>query len=98
MQIQGIREQQISQKRVYEFLELFDIIYEDFSEVEKKEFFQSFIKSIEIYPQPLENGQILKSIQFRFPVYYQGIETDTFFPKSETTVETVVLLSQLKQK
>ena len=57
MQIQGIREQQISQKRVYEFLELFDIIYEDFSEVEKKEFFQSFIKSIEIYPQPLENGQ-----------------------------------------
>lgn len=94
MQIQGIREQQISQKRVYEFLELFDIIYEDFSEVEKKEFFQSFIKSIEIYPQPLESGQILKSIQFRFPVYYQGIETDTFFPKSEKTVETVVLMSR----
>lgn len=93
-QIQGIREQQISQERVYEFLELFDIIYEDFSEVEKKEFFQSFIKSIEIYPEPLENGQILKSIQFRFPVYYQGSETDTFFPKSETTVETVCLLSR----
>lgn len=93
-QIQGIREQQISQERVYEFLELFDIIYEDFSEVEKKEFFQSFIKSIEIYPEPLENGQILKSIQFRFPVYYQGNETDTFFPKSEKTVETVCLLSR----
>ena len=37
---------------VYDFT-----VYEDFSEVEKKEFFQSFIKSIEIYPQPLENGQ-----------------------------------------
>lgn len=30
----------------------------------------------EIYPEPLENGQILKSIQFRFPVYYQGNEVD----------------------
>lgn len=96
MQINGIREQQISQQRVYEFLELFDIMYDEFSEVEKKEFFNSFIKRIEIHPQPLENGQILKSIQFRFPVYYQGNEVDTFFPKSEKTVETVCLLSRMK--
>lgn len=95
MQINGIREQQISQQRVYEFLELFDIMYDKFSEVEKKEFFQSFIKRIEIHPQPLENGQILKSIQFRFPVYYQGNEVDTFFPKSEKTVECVVLMSRV---
>ena len=94
MQINGIREQQISQQRVYEFLELFDIMYDKFSEVEKKEFFNSFIKRIEIHPQPLENGQILKSIQFRFPVYYQGNEVDTFFPKSEKTVETCVLLQR----
>lgn len=94
MQINGIREQQISQQRVYEFLELFDIMYDKFSEVEKKEFFQSFIKRIEIHPQPLENGQILKNVQFRFPVYYQGNEVDTFFPKSETTVETVVMLQK----
>lgn len=93
MQIRGIKEQQISQQRVYEFLELFDIMYDEFTEAEKKEFFNSFIKRIEIHPQPLENGQILKSIQFRFPVYYQGSEVDTFFPNKENTVETVVLLS-----
>lgn len=96
MQIQGIREEQISQERVYEFLELFDIMYDKFTEVEKKEFFHSFIKRIEIYPEPLENGQILKSIQFRFPVYYQGNEANTFFPNLENTVETVVLLSHKK--
>lgn len=79
MQISGIREQKISQQRVLEFLELFDIMYEKFTEAEKKEFFNSFIKRIDIYPQPLENGQILKSIQFRFPVYYQGDEVDMFF-------------------
>ncbi|MXQ73060.1 recombinase family protein [Clostridiaceae bacterium DONG20-135] len=94
MQIQGIHEQQISQERIFEFLELFDIIYDKFTEIEKKEFLQSFIKRIEIYPQPLENGQILKSIQFRFPIYYRGNEGNTFFPNSENTVETVVLLTR----
>lgn len=94
MQIQGIREEQISQERVYEFLELFDIMYDKFTEAEKKEFFHSFIKRIEIYPEPLENGQILKSIQFRFPVYYQGNEANTFFPNLENTVETVVMLQK----
>ena len=55
-----------------------------------------FINKIEIYPEPLENGQILKSIQFRFPVYYQGNEADMFVPNFENTVETVVLLSHKK--
>ena len=75
---------------------LFDIIYNEFTEFEKKEFLHSFIKKIEIYPEPLENGQILKSIQFRFPVYYQGNEADMFIPNFENTVETVALLSKLK--
>ena len=74
-------------------MKIFDIIYDEFSELEKKEFLHSFIKKIEIYPEPQENGQILKSIEFRFPVYYQGSDADTFFPNSENTVETVVLLS-----
>ncbi len=94
MQIRGIRNQQVSQERVYEFLELFDIMYDRFTEAEKKEFLNSFIQRVDIYPQPLENGQILKSIQFRFPVYYQGNEVNTFFPNKENTVETVVLLKR----
>lgn len=98
MQIQGIREEQISQERVYEFLELFDIMYDKFTETEKKEFFHSFIKRIEIYPEPLENGQILKSIQFRFPVYYQGNGANTFFPNLENTVECVTLLQKSNRK
>ena len=93
-QIKAIKEQKISRKRIFEFLELFDIIYNEFTEFEKKEFLHSFIKKIEIYPEPLENGQILKSIQFRFPVYYQGNEADMFIPNFENTVETVVLLEK----
>lgn len=93
-QIKAIKEQKISRKQIFEFLELFDIIYNEFTEFEKKEFLHSFIKKIEIYPEPLENGQILKSIQFRFPVYYQGNEADMFIPNFENTVETVVLMSR----
>ena len=93
-QIKAIKEQKISQKRIFEFLELFDIIYNEFTEMEKKEFLHSFIKKIEIYPEPLENGQILKSIQFRFPVYYQGNEADMFIPNFENTVENVALLER----
>lgn len=95
-QIKAIKEQKISQKRIFEFLELFDIIYNEFTEFEKKEFLHSFIKKIEIYPEPLENGQILKSIQFRFPVYYQGNEADMFIPNFENTVETVALMEKEK--
>ena len=40
-----------TQERVYEFLEMFDIIYDELTEVEKKEFFLSFIEKIEIYPE-----------------------------------------------
>ena len=76
-------------------MELFDIIYNEFTEFEKKEFLHSFIKKIEIYPEPLENGQILKSIQFRFPVYYQGNEVDMLIPNSENTVETVALIKRI---
>lgn len=75
-------------------MELFDIIHDKFTEIEKKEFLHSFIKKIEIISSMLENGQILKSIQFRFPMYYQGNEANTFFPNSENTVETIVLIQR----
>ena len=94
MQIQGIREKQISQEKVYEFLEMYDVVYKYFNEKEKKEFLSSFIKKIEIYPEPQENGQILKSIQFHFPIYFNGEKCDEVFPNSQNSVETVVLLTK----
>ena len=87
----------IDAETLYEFLDLFDIMYDKFTDAEKKEFLQSFVKKVEIYPEPLKNSQILKSIQFRFPVYFQGNEADTFFPNSETTAETVVLMSRVEK-
>ena len=95
IKIQGIKEKQISQERIYEFLEMFDMYYEKFTEIEKKEFLHNFISSVEIYPEPLENGQILKSVEFKFPVYYKGMEVDMFIPKFEKTLENVISLEKI---
>ena len=67
-------------------------MYERFTDGGKKEFLASFIREVEIWPERQKNGQILKSLRFRFPVYYQGQMTDRIFPNKETTVETVALL------
>lgn len=75
LRITGVKEQRMSKERVYEFLQLFDKILDKFTDAEKKEFLQSFVKMIEIYQKPLPNGQILKSIQFHFPVYFREMKS-----------------------
>ena len=92
-----IRRNQISQQKVYEFLLLFDIIYEKMTDAEKKEFMNSFIERVELHKEPLQNGQILKSIHFRIPVIVDGNpmeEVDISVPTENAMVECVVLLSQ----
>ena len=54
-----------------------------------------FIESVEIYPERQPNGQILKHIEFAFPVYYKGNEMTGMSWDSEDIVETVLSLSKL---
>ena len=72
----------------------FDKLYDKLSDAEKKEFMGTFVESIELYPERLENGKFLKHIHFRFPVYYNGTVIDVISWENESTVETVVLLSK----
>ena len=53
-----------------------------------------FIESVEIYPECQPNGQILKHIEFAFPVYYKRNEMTGMSWDSEGTVETVCLFSK----
>lgn len=92
-----IRRNQISQQKVYEFLLLFDIIYDKMTDAEKKEFMNSFIERVELHKEPLQNGQILKSIHFRIPVIVDGNpmeEVDISVPTENAMVESVVLMSR----
>ena len=54
----------------------------------------TFVESIELYPERLENGKFLKHIHISFPVDYNGTVIDDISGENESTVETVVLLSK----
>ena len=100
-QINGAYEKQITAKQLYKILANFDKLYYRLTDLEKKEFLRDFIESVEIYPEKMDNGRMLKQINFNFPVYYDGeVSREINLPEirllNENTVETVVLLSKLK--
>lgn len=69
------------------------MMYYKMTDLEKKEFMKDFINSIELYPEKMDNGSIVKQINFKFGVYYEGQETMDIRLLNENTVETVALLS-----
>ena len=92
----NIRQQKISEENVYQFLLYFDKLYDKFTDLEKKEFLNSFVEQVDIYEQEQPDGRFLKHIKFRFPVYFGDRETQELCWDNESTVETVVLLSHKK--
>ena len=89
---------QIGEKQLYQILQKFDILYAEMSDIEKKEFMQLFIDAIELYPEKMDDGRIIRQIDLAFPVYYEGFEGEAIRLLNENTVETVCLLSKLQSK
>ena len=83
---------QISEKQLYQILQKFDILYAEMSDIEKKEFMQLFIDAIELYPEKMDDGRIIRQIDLAFPVYYEGFEGEAIRLLNENTVETVCQL------
>ena len=90
----NIRQQKISEENVYQFLLYFDKLYDKFTDLEKKEFLNSFVEQVDIYEQEQPDGRFLKHIKFRFPVYFGDRETQELCWDNESTAETVCLLSR----
>ena len=93
----NIRQQKISEENVYQFLLYFDKLYDRFTDLEKKEFLNSFVEQVDIYEQEQPDGRFLKHIKFRFSVYFGDGETQELCWDNESTVETVCLLSKLHE-
>ena len=90
----NIQQQKISEENVYQFLLYFDKLYDKFTDLEKKEFLNSFVEQVDIYEQEQPDGRFLKHIKFRFPVYFGDRETQELCWDNESTVESCVLLSK----
>lgn len=92
--IQNVEQEKLSRDSVYKYLLTFNRLYDRMTDREKKDFMQSFIKSIEIFPEKQPNGQQIKTIHFRFPVAYGQTLTDEISLPIENHVETALLLSK----
>ena len=58
--------------QVKSFLENFRLMYDEMTEDERKEMYQSFVDSIELFPEERVDGKIVKSISFKFPTAFEG--------------------------
>ncbi len=90
----NIRQEKISEENVYNFLLFFDKLYDKFTDVEKKTFMKSFLAEVNIFEKEQEDGRILKSLKFRFPVFFEGVNIEGFDWDNETTLETSKILSR----
>ena len=85
----------ITGDNIYKALVFFDKLYAQMNEAEKREFLSQLVDNVQIYEERKENGQWLKSIEFKLPIIEKEF---TLSLDNDTQNETVVLLSQQKTR
>ena len=90
----NIKQEKISGDNVYQFLLFFDKLYDRFTDMEKKTFMKNFLEEVNIYEAEQEDERILKSLKFRFPVFFNNQELYELDWNNESTVETVTILTR----
>ena len=81
----------ITGDNIYKALVFFDKLYAQMNEAEKREFLSQVVDNVQIYEERKENGQWLKSIEFKLPIIEKEF---TLSLDNDTQNETVVLLSK----
>lgn len=93
----NIKQEKISGNNVYQFLLFFDNLYDRFTDMEKKIFMKSFLEEGNIYEAEQEDGRILRSLKFRFPVFFNEQEVYELDWDNESTVESVLIMRRAKR-
>ena len=93
---------EITGKKLYEFLLDFDILYDKMTDMEKKEFMNTFIEKIELKNETVNNGtgqgSRIEHIDLAFPVYYGDCKGTRIRMPKENTVEVVCLLENRRTR
>ena len=84
----------ITGDNIYKALVFFDKLYAQMNEAEKREFLLQLVDNVQIYEERKENGQWLKSIEFKLPIIEKEF---TLSLDNDTQNETVCLLSRKSQ-
>lgn len=93
-----------TKKQVYTLLQSFDVLFDVMDNADKKLLIKEMIESIELYPRKNRSGQWIKTIHFKFPMYYNdskepdcAVRFDAdgnFLPKGSTDESVVTLIKQ----
>lgn len=92
--------------QVYDILKSFDVMFDILDNEDKKSLIKALIESIELYPRTNCSGQWIKTIHFKFPMWYNdnneygcdvSFDTDGNFLPREKMVETVVCMSRKRR-
>ena len=83
----------ITGDNIYKALIFFDKLYAQMNEAEKREFLSQLVDNVQIYEERKENGQWLKSIEFKLPIIEKEF---TLSLDNDAQNETVVMLSHKK--
>ena len=97
IRLYNIKQEKISGENVYQFLLFFDNLYDRFTDMEKKIFMKSFLEEGNIYEAEQEDGRILRSLKFRFPIFFNEQELYELDWDNESTVESVLLMRRAKR-
>ena len=81
----------ITGDNIYKALIFFDKLYDKMNEAEKREFLSQLVDNVQIYEERKENGQWLKSIEFKLPIIEKEV---TISLNNNAQNEMVVLLSR----
>ena len=95
--IKSIESQQVTKDNLFRFILEFGRAYKGLSEIEKKNLANQFIEKIEIFHEQRDNGSVIKSVTFRFPIKLGGKQFEKIEVNGQTSgdlVETVVLMSR----
>ena len=84
----------ITGDNIYKALVFFDKLYAQMNEAEKREFLSQLVDNVQIYEERKENGQWLKSIEFKLPIIEKEFALSL---DNDTQNETVVLLSKVER-
>ena len=75
-QILHFKQEKVSGDNAYQYLLHFEKIYDKMNDFERKEFLSTIIRKIEIFEEQRDDGKIIKSITFKFPVDGKPIGPD----------------------
>lgn len=92
---QAVEMENITIDNICQIMKNFNKLCDTINDEEKKRCISYLIKEIQIYPKN-DSNEILKSIEFNFPIYKDGKKVKNLLWEKGNTVETVCLMSRVK--